>query len=279
MGTTVSVCALPIGGIAGSAAIFPDVLQRAANVLKEAEGTLLTDSFVTHVADRLVLMMVHEQGASSPMITALKDAAIAAAKETAGKRRLFCRAAEQVLCGLSFAERESEPFVLFLADADGDSFWNPVLLSQFADPFATPSLADGRGFVFCTEDAAMFQTPQDLHRLITSAKTSAIVGVASDADTPAASAGEGAVLIARAESPYPAAAELCGVFARPRISPDGILCPVSLCDGRRVSPGIVPVVALGFSVADGKISGPVDLFDNPAFDAARDAAGKLSGFL
>lgn len=279
MGTTLSVCALPVGGIAGSAAIFPDILQKAANILKEAEGTLLTDSLVTHVADRLILLMVHEQGASSPMIRALKDAAIAAAKETAEKRRLYCRPAEQIVCGLSFAERDSEPFLLFLADTDSTAFWNPVLLSQFADPFTTPSLTEGRGFVFCTEDAAMYQTPQELHRLIPAAKTSAIVGIALDADTPAASAGAGTVLITRAETPYPSAAELCGIFTRPRISPDGVLCPVSLCDGRRLSPGIVPVVALGFSVACGKLSGPVDLFDNPAFDAARAAAGNLSRIL
>ncbi|MCZ9312949.1 MAG: fructose 1,6-bisphosphatase [Methanocorpusculum sp.] len=279
MATTISVCALPLGGIAGSAAIFPDVLQRAAKVLKEAEGSLLTDSLVTHVSDWLVLVMVHGQGGASPLVTALKDAAVAAAAETAGKRRLFCRGMKPVMCGLSFAERESEPFVLFLAGASAPKFWNPVLLSQFADPFATPSLADGNGFVFCTENAVMFQTPLDLHRLIAAAKSSAIVGVAADADTPAASAGSGVIMIARAECPCPTTAELCGVFSRPRISPEGMLCPVSLCDGRAVANGVVPVVALGFSVADGKLSGPVDLFDNPAFDAARNAAGKLSGYL
>ncbi|HJK81526.1 MAG TPA: fructose 1,6-bisphosphatase [Methanocorpusculum sp.] len=46
-----------------------------------------------------------------------------------------------------------------------------------------------------------------------------------------------------------------------------------------VAKGVIPVVALGFSIADGKLSGPIDLFDNPAFNAARDAAGKLSGYL
>ena len=176
MATTISVCALPLGGIAGSAAIFPDVLQKAAKVLKEAEGSLLTDSLVTHVADWLVLVMVHGQGGASPLITALKDAAVAAARDTADKRRLFCRDIQPVMCGMTFAERESEPFVLFLSSAKGPTFWNKTLLSQFADPFGTPSVADGKGFVFCTEEAAMFQTPQDLHRLIAAAKSSAIVG-------------------------------------------------------------------------------------------------------
>ncbi|HJK65022.1 MAG TPA: fructose 1,6-bisphosphatase [Methanocorpusculum sp.] len=279
MATTISVCALPLGGIAGSAAIFPDVLQKAAKVLKEAEGSLLTDSLVTHVADWLVLVMVHGQGGASPLITALKDAVVAAARDTADKRRLFCRDIQPVMCGMTFAERESEPFVLFLSSAASPAFWNKTLLSQFANPFGTPSIADGKGFVFCTEEAAMFQTPQDLHRLIAAAKSSAIVGVAANADTPVASAGPGVVMIARAEYPCPTTAELCGVFARPQLLPEGILCPVSLCDGKTVAKGVIPVVALGFSVADGKLSGPMDLFDNPAFNAARDAAGKLSGYL
>ncbi|HJK50592.1 MAG TPA: fructose 1,6-bisphosphatase, partial [Methanocorpusculum sp.] len=91
--------------------------------------------------------------------------------------------------------------------------------------------------------------------------------------------GPGVVMIARAEYPCPTTAELCGVFARPQLLPEGILCPVSLCDGKTVAKGVIPVVALGFSVADGKLSGPMDLFDNPAFNAARDTAGKLSGYL
>ena len=276
MMTTISVCALPLGGIAGTVTVFPDVLQKAAKVLKEAEGTVLTDSLVTHVADMLVLVMVHKEGGSSPTISALKDAAIRAATETSEKRRLFTRKDEPVLTGLSFAERDSESFVLFLAGATTPVFWNQILLSQFADPFTTRSLAGGQGFVFCTEDAAMMQTPQDLHRLIAAAETSVIIGVAADADTPAAAAGAGVVMLARAEDPYPSTGELCGVFTRPHISPQGVLMPVSLCDGGRTAAGIVPVVALGFSVADGKLSGPVDLFDNPAFEAARIFAGKLT---
>ncbi|MDV0444408.1 fructose 1,6-bisphosphatase [Methanorbis rubei] len=275
MATTISVCALPLGGVAGSVTVFPDVLQKASKVLKEAEGTVLTDSLVTHIADWLVLVMVHQEGGASPVIAALKDAAVKAATETSEKRRLLIRDDMPVLTGLSFTERESEAFVLFLAGAATPQFWNPVLLAQFANPFTTASLADKTGFVFCTEDASMFQTPQDLHRLITAAKTSAIIGVAADADTPAAAAA-GVVMLARAETPYPSTSELCGVFARPKVSPDGVLMPVSLCDGGNVASGIVPVVALGFSVANGKLSGPVDLFDNPAFAAARIFAGKIS---
>ncbi|MDR3102466.1 MAG: fructose-1,6-bisphosphatase [Methanocalculaceae archaeon] len=280
MPTTISIYALPLGGIAGSATVFPDVLQRTAKILKEAEGSLLTDSFVTHVTDWLVLVMVHDQGGASPLVSALKDAAIAAAAKTAEKRRLFSRDVRPVMCGLSFAERESEPFVLFLAGSNVPSLWNFVLLSQFADPFATPSLTEGKGFVFCTEDAMMFQTPRDLHRLILAARTLAIVGVAVDVDTPAASAGFGVMMLARAEAPYPSTAELCGVFAKPSLATGKgfVFCPVSLCECGAVVSGVVPVVALGFSVSEGRLSGPVDIFDNPAFSAARAVASKFAGY-
>ena len=61
-------------------------------------------------------------------------------------------------------------------------------------------------------------------------------------------------MIARAEYPCPTTAELCGVFAQPQLLPEGMLCPVSLCDGKTVAKGVIPVVALGFSIADGKLS-------------------------
>lgn len=278
MATTISVCALPLGGIAGSVRIFPDVLQRAAKVLKEAEGGILTDSLVTHVADWLVFVMVHDQGSSSSEVLALKESAIAAAAKTAEKRWLFRRDAQPVQCGLSFTERESEPLVLFLSPVAGAGFWNPVLLSEFADPFRTPSLAEGTGMMFCTEDPAAFQMPQDTYRLMRAAKHAAIIGVAADAETPVAAAAAGVVMICRAEVPFPKTAELCGTFIRPRILPDGVVCPVSLCDAAAVAAGVIPIVALGFSVADGRLTGPVDLFDNPAFAAARVRAGELAGY-
>lgn len=268
MVTTISVYALALGGIPGSARIFPDVLQKAAKVLKEAEGSLLTDSLVTHVADRLVLVMVHEQGGASPLIQALKDAAVAEASAVAQGRRLFRRDVPPVQLGLSFEERESEPLVLFLASSDAERFWSSALLRAFADPFSTRSLPDGSGFVFCLEDASAYSVPLDLYTLIPATERGRVLGVALDVERPAASAGPGVVMIARAEAPFPTVAELCDAVAS-----SGKVCPVSLCDAAAVRPGIVPVVALGFSVADGKLSGPVDLYDNPAYAAVRFAAG------
>ena len=268
MATTVSVYALPLGGIPGPARIFPDVLQKAARVLKEAEGSLLTDSLVTHVADWLVLVMVHQQGGSSPVIHALKDAAVAEASAVADARRLFRRDVQPVQIGLSFGERECEPLVLFLASSDAEKFWNPALMRAFADPFSTQSLPSGSGFVFCLEDACAFSVPMDLYKLIAAAEDARILGVALDVERPAAAAAPGVVMIARTEAPFPTLAEMCDAVAC-----SGPVCPVSLCDAAAVRPGVIPVVALGFSVADGKLSGPVDLYDNPAYAAVRFAAG------
>ncbi|HJJ92741.1 MAG TPA: fructose 1,6-bisphosphatase [Methanocorpusculum sp.] len=280
MKTTISICALPLGGIAGSVTIFPDVLQVAAQRLREAEGSLLTDSLVTHVSDWLVLIMVHREGGESPKISALKDMVVLAAAEIAKKRRLFTRNEKEVTCGLTITERKSESFLLFLAGTNAPKLWNQILLSQFANPFATPSLANGNGFIFCTEDSKMFQTPVDLYPLLLTAKYSRIVGVTTADSSPVASAGSGVVMISRSEFPYPTTTELCNVFTIPRSSKEGgVLFPVSLCDGKTVAREIIPIVALGFSVTDGKLSGPLDLFDNPAFDAVRTVAGRLSEYI
>jgi fructose 1,6-bisphosphate aldolase/phosphatase len=39
------------------------------------------------------------------------------------------------------------------------------------------------------------------------------------------------------------------------------------------------VVAAGFQIANGKLHGPVDLFDDPAYDAARDEANVIANYM
>ncbi|MCI6994705.1 MAG: fructose 1,6-bisphosphatase, partial [Methanobrevibacter sp.] len=39
------------------------------------------------------------------------------------------------------------------------------------------------------------------------------------------------------------------------------------------------VVGLGFQVANGQLIGPVDLFDDPAFDPAREQAANIASYL
>jgi fructose 1,6-bisphosphate aldolase/phosphatase len=39
------------------------------------------------------------------------------------------------------------------------------------------------------------------------------------------------------------------------------------------------VIAAGFQIADGKLVGPVDMFDDPAFDATRQQASMIGEYL
>ena len=216
MNTTISVYARPVGGVCGATRVFPDILQTAAKMLKKAEGSILYDSFVTHVADRLVLVMAHDPDIP---VNALKDEVFRAAKDMSAKKHLFSNPVGPSGCGLTFAERDSEPVLLFLAGSEKMS-WHEIL------PFNPGCVSDG------------------------------------------------ALLFARAEGEFPQVAEFCERFANPELNAKGI-CPVSLCDSSVVRTKVIPVVGLGFSLANGHLTGPVDLFDNPAFNASRFLASQI----
>jgi len=210
MHTTVSVFAKPVGGICGTTRIFPDILQTAAKMLKKAEGEVLLDSFVTHTADRLVLITTHEPDVLPDQLV---DAAFSAAREIAEKRHLFCDTAPVSFCRMTIEERENEPILVFLAGSDTIP-WGDILIPN--------------------ENQIM----------------------------------DGVLCIARAEGEFPSTAEFCERFARRGLNQQGF-CPVSLCDSSNVRTTVIPVVGLGFSLCQGRLTGPVDLFDTPLFDAPR----------
>ena len=60
--TTVSVIKADIGSFPGHSRTHPKLLEKAAKMLKEQEGKLLIDSFVTHCGDDMELIMTHTTG-------------------------------------------------------------------------------------------------------------------------------------------------------------------------------------------------------------------------
>ncbi len=76
------------------------------------------------------------------------------------------------------------------------------------------------------------------------------------------------VLICRTEGIYCTTPELLEIFAGKETTGKGI-SPVSLCDATVVRTKVTPVVALGFSLGNGILTGPLDLFDTPQFEAPR----------
>jgi fructose 1,6-bisphosphate aldolase/phosphatase len=94
-------------------------------------------------------------------------------------------------------------------------------------------------------------------------------------------------MIVRAQSGFPAVGEVLEPFARPWIvegwmrgSHNGPLMPVSF---KQATPtrfdGPPRVIAAGYQIANGKLIGPRDLFDDPAFDRAREQAQLIADIL
>jgi fructose 1,6-bisphosphate aldolase/phosphatase len=95
------------------------------------------------------------------------------------------------------------------------------------------------------------------------------------------------VALVRAQSGLPAIGEVLEPFAFPHLvsgwmrgSHNGPLMPVSLEDAKCTRfDGPPRCVALGFQVSRGKLIGPVDLFDDPAYDATRSKAQEIAEYM
>ncbi len=210
---TITVYTKPLGGIAGCTRVYPDVLQAVDTVFRKVKGSILHDFVVTHIGDRVVSLLVTDtENAETEKIL---QEAYAAGETIAKRRKLFENPAAPSCLSLTFEERESESFILFLAGSDNPEIWNGMI-------------------------------PAGENQATSSA----------------------AVLFCRTEGEFSSTAELLETFADEAVSARG-LSPVSLCDSAIVRTKVTPVVALGFSLGNGILIGPLDLFDTPLFDACR----------
>ena len=205
---------------------------------------------------------------------------------------------------MEFMERKSDPIAIFMADKTEPGAWNLPLYRIFADPFNTAGLViDPRmhdGFKFTVLDViegkeVVLSTPEesyDLLALIGTTSRYIIKEVRRKGDDEIAAVAsvtrlsliagkyvgkDDPVLIVRAQSGFPAMGEILEAFSFPHLvagwmrgSHAGPLIPVPL-KYSKVSrfDGPPRVVGLGFQVTNGKLIGPVDLFDDPAFEAVR----------
>ncbi|NPB07110.1 MAG: fructose 1,6-bisphosphatase [Aquificae bacterium] len=215
---------------------------------------------------------------------------------------------------MEFEERPSEPVIVFFADKTSPSAWNLPLYEMFADPMTTAGLVIDpkmhEGFTFevldvYTGKAVKLSTPAETYDLL------ALIGsvgkyvvknvyrnydgeIAASASTQRLSLIAGQyvgkddpVLIVRAQSGFPAVGEILEPFAKPWIvegwmrgSHNGPIMPVSFKDARPSRfDGPPRVIAAGYQLANGKLIGPADLFDDPAFDKARKVAQEMADIL
>ncbi|MEM2210192.1 MAG: fructose-1,6-bisphosphate aldolase/phosphatase [Nitrososphaerales archaeon] len=211
-------------------------------------------------------------------------------------------------------ERPSEPIVIFMADKTEPGAWNLPLYKIFADPFNTAGLVIDQslhgGFTFRVMDVmegkmidlhtpeesydllALIGTPgryiiQSIYRrsdgllaaVASTTRLSLIAGRYVGKDDP--------VLFVRAQHGLPAVGEILEGFAMPHLvagwmrgSHHGPLMPVGLKNAKCTRfDGPPRVVALGFQLCEGKLIGPADLFDDPAFDLSRLIANQIADFM
>ncbi|MBP2705089.1 fructose 1,6-bisphosphatase [Microbispora sp. RL4-1S] len=214
---------------------------------------------------------------------------------------------------LEFEERPSEPVICFLADKTEPGAWNLPLYKIFADPFNTAGLVIDEkmhaGFAFEVYDLfedkrIVFDCPADLYDMLmyigaparyvvhgVHSKTLGHPAAATSTQRLSLIAGkyvgkDDPVMIVRCQSGLPAVGEVLEPFAFPHTVAGAMrgshhmpLLPVAVADAHTTRfDGPPRVVALGFQVHEGRLVGPRDLFDDPAFDRARAQANEMADY-
>ena len=215
---------------------------------------------------------------------------------------------------MQFTERTAETIVIFMADKTASGAWNLPLYKIFADPFNTIGLVIASnmhsGFTFEVHDVLKskkitFNAPEEIYDLLiflgspsryalkaVYRKESGEIAAVSSTQRLALIAGryvgkDDPVCIVRSQGNFPAVGEVLEPFASPNIvkgwmrgSHHGPLMPVPFREARATRfDGPPRVIAAGFQLANGKLIGPSDLFDDPSFDLARQQASTMADFL
>lgn len=220
---------------------------------------------------------------------------------------------------LEFDERKAETIVAFMMDKTDPGAFNLPIYKMFADPFNTVGLVIDpnatAGFTFeiwdILESKKVYMCcPEELYKMLAliGAKSRYVIKnvfpkeggkLPSDQSVATISteklyeiAGDyvgkdDPVALVRAQSGLPAVGEILEPFTFPHLvagwmrgSHNGPIMPVSqknaICTRFDGPPR---VIALGFQIANGKLVGPVDLFDDPAYDLARKRAQKVADYM
>jgi len=220
---------------------------------------------------------------------------------------------------MEFTERKAEPIIAFMMDKTEPGAFNYPIFKIFADPFNTagliidPSLHSG--FTFEVWDIkehknVYLNTPEEMYDLLAliGAKSRFVIKrvypkkdskLPKDEATAVISteklyqiAGEyvgkdDPVAAVRAQSGLPAVGEVLEGFSHGHLvsgwmrgSHNGPLMPVSIEQAQCTRfDGPPRVTALGFQLHNGKLTEPVDLFDDPAFDSARRQSQQITDYM
>ncbi len=215
---------------------------------------------------------------------------------------------------MEFEEREGEPVLIFMADKTSAGSWNMPLYKMFADPFNSIGLVIAptmhNGFTFEVHDVKehkkiKFNAPEEIYDMLVflGAMSRYVVKAVYSRDTgniAAASSTQKLALIAgryvgkddpvcivRCQGEFPAVGEVLEPFAAPilvegwmRGSHMGPLMPTSMRDSTPARfDGPPRVIAMGFQLANGKLVGPRDMFEDKSFDLARSQANEMADMM
>jgi fructose 1,6-bisphosphate aldolase/phosphatase len=220
---------------------------------------------------------------------------------------------------IEFTERTGEPLIAFMMDKTEPGAFNLPIFRMFGDPFNTAGLVIDptmhTGFRFEIWDIkdhtrVFMDCPAEMYDMLAliGAKSRYVIkrvypkeGGKLPSDEPAAAvsteklfeiAGEyvgkdDPVALVRSQSGLPALGEVLEPWTFPHLvsgwmrgSHNGPVMPVAFENAKCTRfDGPPRVVAAGFQIANGKFIGPVDLFNDPAYDAARDEANLIANYM
>ena len=215
---------------------------------------------------------------------------------------------------MTFEERASEPVIIFMADKTAAGAWNLPLYKIFADPFNTAGLVIAEnmqnGFSFEVHDVlkhkkVTFNSPEDIYAMLIFLgapgrfavknvfhRDTGDIAASSSTQRLSMMAGryvgkDDPVCVVRSQGYFPAVGEVLEPFAFPAVvegwmrgSHHGPLMPVAFDQSNPSRfDGPPRVIAAGFQIANGRLLGPRDMFDDPGFDLARKQANEIADYL
>lgn len=212
---------------------------------------------------------------------------------------------------MEFEERENEPFLLFTADKTEPGAYNLPLYLAFADPMYNAGLilspGVGKGFKFTVMDVDYvdgdrvieLSTPEEAYDLVAllrdngrfvvesiHSRQNGEIAVSSCTTRLRNIAGkyvgkDDPIMLVRTQKSFPATGEVLAPFQIAHLvsgfmrgSHTGPLMPVKARSGVSFFDGPPIVSCLAFSIHDGILSEPVDVFDHPFWDWVRDKAAR-----
>jgi len=292
----------------------------AAVAAAVAESGLIIDHRVFYTGDDICILMTHKRGVDDEKIHQLAWNAFKASTKLAEETGLYgagqdllktafsgnVKGAGPAAAEMEFAERENEPFVLFMADKTDPGAYNLPLFLGFADPMYNAGLllstGLARGFRFIVQDVNYIKgdrlielnAPEDYYDLATllrdleryvikeiysrqtgeqaaavcTTRLHNIAGTYTGKDDP--------ICLIRVQKNFPATGEVLApyvigpyVAGCMRGSHNGPLMPVKLNSQISYFDGPPIVAGAAFSVHEGKLSEEADVFDQPLWDYVR----------